>query len=120
MSLEKAEQYGRMLNEETDALNIQLKAIEAALLAKRFGVRAEVDLGNDTSLIYGKFDSQWHLIYATGEHEQLLLTATREVRIRAVSALETLLSAIEAIQNEEIARVRAATETARQLVERLR
>lgn len=101
------------LNNETERLNDALDDAEAALIAARPGVTADVPLANGMRLFFGKEGNGWGLyVIDVGGGVCPLLKAGRRSRIAAAEALNPLLVALGEAREIERDAVRAAIHAA--------
>jgi hypothetical protein len=125
---EKAKELATKLGALTDDLNEQLTQAEKVLKDFRLGVRASIQLridddGRHDYLVFGKYDSAWHLIYESdyeGKEDSLrsslLVNASREVRLLAAGNLEVLLAAMLDVAEESIEDGAAAVDQVRNFI----
>lgn len=84
------------LDEATDRLNVAIARLEKYLHDSRAFVRTEIALG-EGSLVWSRprDGHGWALLYVTGDTVNKLANASREVRLRAVTAFPALLREVQ-------------------------
>jgi hypothetical protein len=129
-ALARARDLKPRLEAATDDLNRSIEAAEAALVSLQLGVRAStlMDGNKDDSLwgrylAFGKESKAWRLLIEEGELDEEeswtvtpLVNASRELRLRAVELLPTLVQKLVSTAEAEIKRVEAAATAARNIV----
>jgi hypothetical protein len=117
----RADTLGSPLGARLDRLTAALQEVEDILDEAQFRVPAEVPLGPDHRLRWGKSGSDWALFVVT-KNDQVhdLIRAARTLRVAAVASLDALYSALKAADVEEMRAVSRATEEALSFVARVR
>lgn len=125
MQAEADQNLAERLNRAHEGFNEALRAVELAI--PPCGVTCEVplqDVGDGKWFLgYGKVSGQWRLYVVfkpgAGAHEPIL-TASRELRLRAIEVLPTLLSALRVEVQGQGATLNDGTVRLREIAERLR
>jgi hypothetical protein len=134
-SLQRARRLAPEVAEATDAVNAALERVEGALSSLNLGVTAAVDLDParnpfdewEQCLRFGKNGSTWRLLLESGPvggdaddwSESPLLHASKEVRLKAIERLPTLVNKLIEVAEEQISELRAAAAKADALAEML-
>jgi hypothetical protein len=129
-ALARARDLKPRLEAATDDLNRCIEAAEAALVSLQLGVRASILMNEDKDepfwgryLVFGKESKAWRLLIEEGDDHPEggwtitpLVNASRELRLRAVELLPTLVQKLVSTAEGEIKRVEAAATAARNIV----
>lgn len=109
------------LGARLDRLTAALQEVEDVLDEAQFRVPAEVPLGPDHRLRWGKRGRDWAL-FVVSKDEQIndLVRSPRALRVLAVASLPALYSALKEADIEELRRVSRATEEALSFAARVR
>lgn len=104
-SLQRGVNAARQLSALTDELTEELAQIERAFSELRLGVCAQVQLTEELSLAFEREGKMWRLTVRSTGGSQLLINASRGVRIQAASKLNDLLAALATeaeVKTEEV------------------
>jgi hypothetical protein len=135
-SLQRARRVAPDLASATNAVNSALERVEEALTSLNLGVSASVDLypaftwdpGDwRQKLRFGKDGSVWRLLlegHTVGDYgdeeddptQSPLLSASKEIRLRAIERLPALINALVAVAEAQIGEFRTAAEKAEAIV----
>lgn len=122
-------QNSTALDVDTNSLNEKIREFERALKEKRFGVSARVPLeyhepsGVRTELEFAKWDDEWRLLVVDSvepptevrENKDILLNASREIRLLATQQFVALAGALVhevAAERERVSKALAAADEA--------
>lgn len=109
------------LGARLDRLTAALQEVEDALDEAQFRVPAEVPLGPDHRLRWGKRGGEWALFVVTKDDQAHdLVRAARSLRVAAVASFDALYSALKSADADELRNVSRATEEALSFVARVR
>jgi hypothetical protein len=132
--LERAERAAGVIREATDGLNTRLSRAEQVFASLGLGVSASVCLTPPTSddlwfqnLNFQKEGNEWRLVLESGEHgdepeywsQSPLLSASREVRLKAARLLPELLEALILQAEQQAASMLETSSSVDALLDRL-
>jgi hypothetical protein len=102
---------GERLNAATDEMNRQITRLQDGLQLLGLGVSAEVSMGDDRILGFGKDSREW-ILYTrarTENSQTLLVNASRKIRIDAVAYVPSLIQEMKATCEAQLKAVQVST-----------